>query len=242
MKIRNRFLSAVVEWTAVRLIRLLFFTCRKVVVAEEPNTCAYEETGEERFLYCVWHDQVVMTLFMKRPVRMAGLASGHRDGGYVTAAMRAQRIASVRGSSSKRAAGALRALIDVSKTHHIAITPDGPRGPRREMKSGIVYLAAQTGNPICAAAYTARRLWRIRGNWTDMILPRPFTTLYLYIGRRVAVPPDADREALDEFTRQIADEMAWSEACAESLAAGRELPQRPPTEREQQQQQRPAAA
>lgn len=227
MKIRNRFLTELLGRLAVRLIRLLFFTCRKVIVTEAPNTNAYTDTGEDRYLYCLWHDQVVMTLFMKRPVRMSGLVSRHQDGGYVAAAMRARGVEIVRGSSSRGGAGALRGLMDVARTHHVAITPDGPRGPRRKLKSGIAYLASQTGRKILATAYTAGRTWHIRGSWTDMMLPRPFTTIYVYVALPIEVPADVDRDAIAEFTERIQQEMERVERCAEALAAGEELPPGP---------------
>jgi len=220
MKIRNRFLNRVLSWLAVGVLRLLFLTCRLVKYAEEESVDPYEGTGEARHLYCIWHDQVVMIVFSGRPTNMAGLVSGHRDGSYLADAMRLLKIKAVRGSSSKGGARALRELMETAKDLHVAITPDGPRGPRREAKAGIVYLASQSGRKIVPVALTCKRMWRIRGSWTDMMLPLPFTTIYAVAVRGVHVPPNLERDGISEYTKILQAEMHRAEQLVRNIAAG----------------------
>ena len=65
-----------------------------------------------------------------------------------------------------------------ARDHHIVITPDGPRGPRQAMKSGIVYLASRSGREIIPVAHGCSRGWRVKGSWTDMMIPKPFSRVY----------------------------------------------------------------
>ncbi len=101
MKIRSRLLTKVIVLFGVTLVRLLFKTCRLRAVVEADGVNPYESTGERRYLYCVWHDQILMTVFGGRPKKMAGLVSGHQDGSYLAEAMKVVGIAAVRGSSKR---------------------------------------------------------------------------------------------------------------------------------------------
>jgi lysophospholipid acyltransferase (LPLAT)-like uncharacterized protein len=221
MKIRNRFLTRLLAWLAVRLMRLLFATCRRKDFAETPGMNPYVSNDIDRHLYCIWHDQVVMVLFAGRPVEFAGLVSKHQDGSILSDAMEIIGVKPVRGSSSRGGARALRELMHTAKDRHVAITPDGPRGPRHELKAGIVYLASQSGRKIVPVAMTCKRMWKIRGNWTDMMLPKPFTTLYAVGLRPLHVPPDLDRDGIERFTQLLQAEMDRAERLVEDAAAGR---------------------
>jgi lysophospholipid acyltransferase (LPLAT)-like uncharacterized protein len=214
LKIRNRYLTKLIALAAVALVRVLFKTCRIEIATEVPGCCPYEDTGDRRFLYCVWHDDILMTVFCGRPKKMAGLVSPHQDGSYLADAMQRVGITSVRGSSKRGASRAMRELLDRVRDLHVAITPDGPRGPRRQMKTGIIFLASRSGRVIIPTAYACRRAWRIRGNWTDMQLPMPFTRVHARGGPAFVVPADLDREQLELYAQRLQAEMERQEAIA----------------------------
>ncbi|MCA9096415.1 MAG: hypothetical protein KDA68_23205, partial [Planctomycetaceae bacterium] len=94
------------------------------------------------------------------------------------------------------------------------ITPDGPRGPRRQVKQGIVFLAAQTGRPIVPLGVACSRTWNFQGNWTNLVVPRPFTKLIIQAGKPIFIPENADRELLEKFRLQVESEMARVERIA----------------------------
>jgi lysophospholipid acyltransferase (LPLAT)-like uncharacterized protein len=230
LKIRNRYLTKLIALAAVALVRLLFKTCRIEIATEVAGCCPYEDTGDRRFLYCVWHDDILMTVFCGQPKKMAGLVSPHQDGSYLAEAMQRVGITSVRGSSKRGASRALRELLDRVRDLHVAITPDGPRGPRRQMKTGIIYLASRSGRVIIPTAYACRHPWRIRGNWTDMQLPRPFTRVHARGGPAFAVPPDLEREELDLYAQRLQAEMERQEAIARAAVSGQPESARTATE------------
>jgi lysophospholipid acyltransferase (LPLAT)-like uncharacterized protein len=214
LKIRNRYLTKLIGIVAVALVRLLFKTCRIEIATEVAGCCPYEDTGDRRFLYCVWHDDILMTVFCGRPKKMAGLVSPHQDGSYLAEAMQRVGITSVRGSSKRGASRALRELLDRVRDLHVAITPDGPRGPRRQMKTGIIFLASRSGRVIIPTAYACEHAWRIRGSWTDMQLPRPFTRVHARGGPAFVVPPGLEREELEIYAECLQAEMERQDAIA----------------------------
>lgn len=230
MKIRSRFLTRLLARLAVWSLRLLFWTCRKDLREECPGTNPLSDTGGERYLYAVWHDQLIVTLFCGRPVNMAGLVSRHQDGSYLSDAMQIVGVKPVRGSTSRGGAQALRQLIDTARDRHVAITPDGPRGPRHALKNGIVYLASRSGRRIIPIAHECRRAWRIQGSWTDMLIPKPFTRVYGIGGRPFEVPPDLDRAGIEHYTALLQAEMERLEDELARIIAG-EAPSEPEGER-----------
>jgi lysophospholipid acyltransferase (LPLAT)-like uncharacterized protein len=151
---------------------------------------------------------------------MAALASQHHDASYLTEAMKRVGILTVRGSTNRGGVRAVRQLMETAKDHHICITPDGPRGPRRQMKSGIVFLASRSGRPVVPVISASVRSWRIQGNWTDLMIPKPFTTVYGLAGEPIKVPPRLSREELDRYTSMLQEAMDRLDAEAQRLARG----------------------
>lgn len=221
MRIRHPWLTPLAAAALVLAFRLLFRTLRIQIDADSPWREGYHPQPRDRFLYCVWHDSLLIPIFAGRPHHMSTLVSRHQDGSYLAEAMRRVGIEAVRGSSSRGGVQALRQLVDVARTHHITITPDGPRGPRREVKEGIVFLASHTGRAIVPVAAACRSCWRFRGSWTDLMIPRPFTTVYGVTGRPLHVPPKLSREQLAQYTALLQEEMDRANIEAEMRAHGR---------------------
>ncbi len=241
MKIRSRLLTKVIVVVAVTLTRLLFKTCRLRAVTQGADTNPYESTSERRYLYCLWHDQILMMVFGGRPKNMAGLVSGHQDGSYLADAMKLIGIAAVRGSSKRGGSRAMGELLQRVRDFHVAITPDGPRGPRRKIKTGIVFLASHSGRAIIPGVYACRRGWRIRGSWTDMMIPWPFTEIHARGGPPFFVPPGLDRDELERYVERLEQEMARLEALVTEAATPQRLRSKPAAQPESTAQTRSAA-
>ena len=224
MRIRSPLLTKLITRVGVVIVKLLFRTCRTQILADDPGSNIYRGTGSRRYLVSIWHDQIIMTLFIGRPQNTAGLVSQHQDGGYVAEVMKALGIAAVRGSTNRGGARAMRELMETTRDLNICITPDGPRGPRHELKTGLVFLASHTGRSIIPTAYACRRCWNIQGSWTDMMIPKPFTKIIVRGGMPIPVPPKLRRAGLDEYTAKLQAEMEKLEAEAAALIRGESLP------------------
>jgi hypothetical protein len=106
--------------------------------------------------------------------RVHVLVSQHRDGRFIGAVVRRFALDVVLGSSSRGGAKGLRMLTKLlSSGDHIAITPDGPRGPRRIAAAGVAQLAALAGVPVLPCAAQTTRHWVLR-SWDQMVVPKPF--------------------------------------------------------------------
>jgi lysophospholipid acyltransferase (LPLAT)-like uncharacterized protein len=129
-------------------------------------------------------------------------------------------VPSIRGSTRNGGENALRALIKTAAENHIVISPDGPRGPKRTMTSGMVFLASRTGNAIVPTAFQCHRSWKIRGSWTELTVPKPFTRIYLLTGEPIFVPENISRDEIDGYTAQVQNAMDALNAKANRLVDG----------------------
>ncbi|MEZ6128018.1 MAG: lysophospholipid acyltransferase family protein [Planctomycetaceae bacterium] len=207
MKIRNRLANWVVARLGTWFLQALFLTVRvdhRRVVEDGTPYC--RARGSVRYCFCIWHDAIVTAVFSLKTHKLSGLISRHQDGGYLAHAVRLVGITPVRGSASRGGAQATKQLIDQPDLH-VCITPDGPRGPRRVMKDGIVYLASRTGRPIIPTTLTATSYWSIPGGWSDMLIPKPFSKALLLAGPALEVPPGLTRQQISEYAELVQKEM-----------------------------------
>ena len=102
-------------------------------------------------------------------------------------------IHSVRGSSSRGGMGAFKQLLTLHKQgYDLGLTVDGPRGPRYEVKAGIIAAASRTGMPVLPFAAVAKREWVLNRSWDHFRVPKPFTTIICVFGEAIIVPKDVD--------------------------------------------------
>jgi lysophospholipid acyltransferase (LPLAT)-like uncharacterized protein len=217
MRIQHPLLNTTLSAGMTSSFRMLFRTLRIEFDFTVPDSNPYQVATGPTYIYSVWHDSMVVPVFAGRQPATMALVGQHNDGSYVANILKSAGIPSVRGSSSKGGATALRRLIKDTKDHHIVLTPDGPRGPRRELKPGLTYLAAKTGKPLVPTAFACSRSWKIKGSWTDQMIPSPFARVVVLAGTPIEVPKKASRDELDGFTAQLQTAMDELNERAESL-------------------------
>lgn len=217
MKIRNPRLIRALAHLLAGIFRAWLWFVRLRVVLETPGIDPCAETGDNRFLICLWHDAIVGILFSRPHRRMAGLVSLHADGGWVADAMEVIGVRPIRGSSGRRGAGAIREMMSAARDWHIAITTDGPRGPRRQVKDGILYLASHSGRTIIPVAYSGSRAWRPRGRWTDMLVPWPGARSAIIALEPIAIPPGLTPAELTPYRELLQREMDAAQAFGDAL-------------------------
>ena len=87
------------------------------------------------------------------------------------------------------------------------ITPDGPRGPNRELKRGALAAARMTGLPLVPVGVGVTSAWRIRG-WDEFLVPKPFSTVRVAYGHPRSVPRHAGQAEMDEMIGSLRSELS----------------------------------
>ena len=131
------------------------------------------------------------------------MASRSRDGEIIARLVRWVGGKTVRGSSSRGGGKALLEMVNaLGPCDYAAIAVDGPRGPRHEVKDGILLLAKRTGLPVVPMAGGAARKW-IAGSWDRLEIPRPFSRTTMLFGQPLHVPRDADAATIAGLREQL---------------------------------------
>lgn len=152
--------------------------------------------ADERRIYVFWHEYILIPLYLRGHCNMAMLLSKHRDADVLARVAYHMGFDCVRGSTNKGATAALMDMTRRGEHMHLTITPDGPRGPRRQLAIGPVYLASRLGLPIVPLGFGMSNFWRL-GSWDRFAIPKPFSHARGIVGPKIYIPPDLDRDALE---------------------------------------------
>ena len=213
MKIRSRWLTWIAAATVVSLMKLLFASCRKIYVGVDlQKRLDYIPSHEptQYFVVCVWHDSLLIPTFAAPRglrERTCALVSQHQDGSYLAKAMTLLGYRTIRGSSRRGGVQALKQLLEETENMHIVFTPDGPIGPRRQIKQGCVFVASELRRRILPGAFVATRAWHPQGKWTDLLIPMPFSTIYVVTGEPILVPESLTRDQITELISRVQHSM-----------------------------------
>lgn len=169
----------------------------------------------EPAIYCLWHNRLAVCMYLWRCYRrqerdarrLAALISASKDGALLAATLERFGVVPVRGSSSRRGAQALVELTSILENGcNVAITPDGPRGPRYQVRPGVVALAQMTGAPIVPVAANLRGKISFR-SWDRFQLPLPFASGEIILGEPLRFPKTNSDEEREQFRRQLEERM-----------------------------------
>ena len=138
------------------LIRGIARTMRYETRGQEAVDALYREGGHA--ITAFWHAQQLMIPFGYRGPGAHVLISQHGDGEIIARIIARFGHGAVRGSSTRGGANALRALIKLARSgQDVAVTPDGPKGPRHVAKLGVIQLAKASGLPIVPIAFACSK-------------------------------------------------------------------------------------
>ena len=156
---------------------------------------------QTRGIYIFWHEYIPLLMYLRGNCDLAMLMSRHRDADILSRLAMHFGFDFVRGSTRRGGDGALREMIRKSGSMHLTITPDGPRGPRRELAAGCVYLASKLEMPVIAMGLGYDRPWRVP-TWDRFAIPRPFSRARIVASPRIWIPRQLDREGIEHYRKQ----------------------------------------
>lgn len=158
-------------------------------------------------LYAIFHEQQLQAITTNDDRPGVSIASKSKDGDIIAAGLKIFAMEAARGSSSKGGREALAVVRDwVERGRSCGITVDGPRGPRRVAKVGIVRLAQLTGRPLIPAAYVPAASVRFLRAWDHFEIATPFARVVRSFQPPMYIGPADDLEArTQELTLAIAE-------------------------------------
>ena len=202
-----RWYQRLAGWCIFAAVRLVGATVRfrwrdtTGYLSSKPNSPA---------IYCIWHNRLALCMsvhqYIKRHVETEGLAvmvSASKDGGFLAGVLECFRVQPVRGSSSRRGHQALLELTTwAERGYDLAITPDGPRGPRYVVQEGVTSLAQLTGFPIVPVSYQPS--WKVTlKSWDRFHIPLPFSKCEVTFGKPIRIPREASEEQREGYRQEL---------------------------------------
>jgi len=207
-----------------RYLGFCYRTTRWTLVGEA-NILPHARRGEP-LIVAFWHERLPMMPMLWTVVHAQYpetahwvphvLVSQHRDGRFIGDIVSRFRLVMIHGSTSRGGAAAMRAMLKVLREGSpVAITPDGPRGPRRVSNEGAAQIAGLSRIAVLPTAASTRR-HKLLPSWDRMMLPLPFTRGVLVCGEPVRVDAKDSHAGAEIITT------ALNEACrlADSWIAG----------------------
>jgi lysophospholipid acyltransferase (LPLAT)-like uncharacterized protein len=174
-------------------------------------------------VYAFWHGSTFLLPATHQDSGIVVMVSESRDGEIAARMLGHFGFEVVRGSYRRKGNRALIALINrMRRGRSVAITVDGPRGPRHAAKQGVVFLAGEVRAPIVPVATGAGHSWTLERSWDKRAIPAPFSKGVIVYGEPIVVKGTsreeiaAKRQGLTESLHRLI-----REAGAMAAAAGK---------------------
>jgi len=198
----DRLILGMAPWLAAGIIRLLHFFTRIEFLGEEVLRASWKRG--EHVILAFWHDQLLLMALGYRGPGSKILISASKDGELIARTMGHFGQGAVRGSSHRGGKAAFKALVALgSEPFDLVITPDGPKGPRHQIKDGVVHLARLTGRPVIPMAFACSRGHRF-ASWDRFLFPYPFGRGVYAFGEAATFVKGEEPEA---FRRRLSEAM-----------------------------------
>jgi hypothetical protein len=192
----------VIAGAAYGLVRLIGPTLRTEIVGV--HNAVQIRNGGEPAIGAFWHRCIFTAIWIWRNRRIVVLNTVNFDGQWTRRAIERLGFGTVQGSSSRGGVEGLTAMAKCLEAgRNVALTIDGPRGPRYVAKPGPVILSRRTGKPISVFHIALKHAFTFRKSWDLFQLPVPFSRAVMVVAPPIRVPTDADSAMM----KQKQDEM-----------------------------------
>ncbi|MDD3324678.1 MAG: lysophospholipid acyltransferase family protein [Sulfurospirillaceae bacterium] len=178
LSFKKRILLFIAPPLIYAILKLLYLTCKKEFYSQTKEPLPHPS------IYALWHGELLMLpfayIYFANSFAVNVMISRHFDGELIARLVGIFGGETIRGSSSKGSTTALKSAFSVlNEGKNLAITPDGPRGPRHSIADGIVLISQKKSIPIIALNCKPTRFWSFK-SWDRFCIPKPFCTLRFY--------------------------------------------------------------
>jgi lysophospholipid acyltransferase (LPLAT)-like uncharacterized protein len=185
-------LIATLAYAAVRLIGP---TLRVEIVGV--HNAVQIRNRHETAIGAFWHRCIFPAIWIWRNRSIVVLNTVNFDGQWTRRVIERLGFGTVQGSSSRGAMEGLTAMAQqLEQGRHVALTIDGPRGPRYVAKPGATILARRTGKPISVFHIGVKWGHTFQRSWDLFRLPFPFSRVIMICAPPIRLPMDADHQAI----------------------------------------------
>jgi lysophospholipid acyltransferase (LPLAT)-like uncharacterized protein len=203
-------------------IRLINLTFRYRYVGLENKEIAKKKSPHNSYVYAIWHQNLIGGILSHslRKQKYTMIISESKDGELVSVTCEKLGHVPSRGSSTR---GGQKALVELVRNLKngipAALTVDGPKGPSKVVKFGVIE-AAKLSN-TCIVPFTAypTKYWTLIKSWDQFRVPKPFCKMVVVIGEPIEVSSTIEKEEYEKLTLHIAAKINQCEEQAKEWLA-----------------------
>ncbi|MFZ0389987.1 MAG: lysophospholipid acyltransferase family protein [Calditrichia bacterium] len=201
---RQKLLLWIVSVAAFPLLMLYRLTLR--IHVQNREKVKKLRNRNEKIIFLFWHENMIIPLFVHRGQNIHIMVSRHFDGEIIARILHKFGLQTVRGSSTRGGREAFQEMRRLIKTKQgdVCFTPDGPTGPRRVLKPGVLRLGAATGAPLVPMGVAVSRGRRLN-SWDRLLLVKPFARCILCYGEPFYVSDIDDPQKLESELKRVAE-------------------------------------
>ena len=168
------------------ITKFIYFSVRWKCYDEEQKSNIFN--NKNQYIFCCWHNRLFLgPHLLPRNRIINALQSSHSDGMITSIAFKYLGMNVILGSSMKGGMQAFRKMVKCIKNgESVAITPDGPKGPKETVKEGVIKLAQITGIPIVPLVWSTKK-FKIIDSWDNFVIPFPFSKGIYTFGKPIYV-------------------------------------------------------
>ncbi len=214
----SNFTLGLITDAGVPLVRTWMATLRHRVVNGPSDVELHRRYGP--VIWAFWHCHIFGACFIGRDRGIRILISHHRDGQYVATVAAGFGYDVVRGSTTRGGVEGLEEMARTAGRRDLAITPDGPRGPRFVAQQGAIFLAEITGRPIVPVGIGSWPCMRLHG-WDRFVIPAPFASTGIILGEPLFVPKRTNRDLREQSRLDLERSLNELSVEAEGVARGK---------------------
>jgi lysophospholipid acyltransferase (LPLAT)-like uncharacterized protein len=169
-------------------------------------------------IFILWHEYTLIPFYLRRRYGLGVLASRHRDAEWLSQMAILNGFQVFRGSSGRGGVGAIKAIFDQPTVSGLVLTPDGPRGPRRVMAAGAIFIASKLDIPLVPVGMGYQHPWRLQRSWDKFPLPKPGSRARVVVGPRFHIPQKLTREEFEHYRWSVEQSLNCLTEAAEMWA------------------------
>ena len=164
--------------------------------------------SNKEYIFCCWHNKLFLgPHLLPRNRVINALQSSHSDGMVTSLAFKYLGMNVILGSSKKGGMQAFRKMVKCIKLgESVAITPDGPKGPKEKVKEGIIKLAQITETSIIPLVWTTNK-FKLINSWDNFVIPYPFSKGVYSFGKPIYVKKQINEYELETARLNLENEI-----------------------------------
>jgi lysophospholipid acyltransferase (LPLAT)-like uncharacterized protein len=192
----------IIAWLVYGVVRLIGPTLRLEILGVQ-NAVQIRDEGEVA-IGAFWHRCIFTAIWIWRNREIIVLNTVNFDGQWTRRVIERLGFGTAQGSSSRGAIEGLTIMATrLEEGKHVALTIDGPRGPRFIAKPGAVILARRTGCPVSVFHVGLQRGHTFKKSWDLFQIPYPFSRAVMFVAPPIRVPMDADSDTVHQKQKEI---------------------------------------